>query len=54
MPPRAGLSSHTPGRHCEQAFQQLVWVLISILILLELATSYLYWAKIESAWPVFR
>lgn len=38
------------GRH----LQGLVWVLVSLLLLLYLAASYVYWAKIESVWPIFR
>ena len=34
--------------------RELVWVLISILLLLYLATSYFFWAKIEFAWPISR
>jgi len=34
--------------------RELVWLLILIQLLLYLATSYLYWAKTESAWPIFR
>jgi hypothetical protein len=34
--------------------QQLAWILIWVLISLYLATSYMLWAKIESAWPIFR
>jgi hypothetical protein len=42
------------GQNCDRSVQQLVWVLISILLLLYLAATYVYWAKIESAWPIFR
>jgi hypothetical protein len=41
-------------RMCERSVQQLVWILISILLISYLAASYLLWAKIESAWPIFR
>jgi hypothetical protein len=34
--------------------RELVWVLIAILLSLYIATSYVYWAKTESAWPIFR
>jgi hypothetical protein len=34
--------------------RELIWLLISILLLLYLATSYLFVAKIESVWPIFR
>jgi hypothetical protein len=34
--------------------RELVWVLIAILFSLYVATSYVYWAKTESAWPIFR
>ena len=37
-----------------RAVRELVWILISLLLLLFLATSYIFWAKIESAWPIFR
>ena len=37
----------------ERFERQLAWVLISILLLLYLLTSYVYWAKIECAWPIF-
>jgi hypothetical protein len=30
--------------------RELVWVLISILLLLYAATAYVYWAKTESFW----
>jgi hypothetical protein len=36
------------------ALQQLVWILISLLLSLYLATSYIFWAKATSAWPIFR
>ena len=36
----------------ERSVREVVWVLISILLLLYLVTSYVYWAKIESVWPV--
>ena len=39
---------------CDRFTRQLAWVLISILFLLYLLTGYVYWAKIESAWPIFR
>jgi hypothetical protein len=42
------------SRGTETDFQQLIWILILLLLLLYLATSYLCWAKIESAWPIFR
>ena len=32
--------------------RELIWVLISILLFLHLVTSYLFWAKLESAWPI--
>jgi hypothetical protein len=38
--------------NCPRATQALVWVLISILLLLYLASSYVYWAKVETL-PVF-
>jgi hypothetical protein len=38
----------------ERPLQELVWILISLLLLLYVAASYVYWAKIESAWPIFR
>ena len=41
-------------RNYSRAVQQLVWILILILLLLYLATGYVYWAKLESAWPIFR
>jgi hypothetical protein len=41
-------------RMCGRSVQQLVWILISILLLSYLAASYLLWAKLESAWPIFR
>ena len=41
---------HQPTSH--RFAQQLIWVLISILILLYLAASYVYWAKTRSAWPL--
>ena len=34
--------------------QQLIWVLISILLFLFLVTSYCFWAKLASAWPIAR
>ncbi|HZR20236.1 MAG TPA: hypothetical protein VFE51_23335 [Verrucomicrobiae bacterium] len=34
--------------------RELVWVLISILLSLYAATTYVYWAKIECSWPIFR
>ena len=37
-----------------RSFAQLVWVLIALLLLLYLGASYLFWAKTESAWPIFR
>ena len=36
------------------SIRQLVWVLISILLSLYVAASYVYWAKIESVWPILR
>jgi len=54
---RADREDWDSGR-CQHAaprlFYQLVWILITLLLLLYLATSYVYWAKIECAWPVFR
>jgi hypothetical protein len=46
--------SEQPGRSCDYSVPELVWVLIWIQILLYLATTYVFWAKIESAWPIFR
>lgn len=40
-------------RNNSHALQQLVWILISLLLSLYLATSYLFWAKATSAWPIF-
>jgi hypothetical protein len=37
-----------------RSLQELAWLLISILLSLYLATSYVFWAKTESAWPIFR
>jgi len=34
--------------------RQLFWVLVTALLFLYAATSYIYWAKIESTWPIFR
>jgi hypothetical protein len=31
--------------------RELVWVLISILLLLYILTTYVYWAKTGSVWP---
>jgi len=45
--------ARTPST-CSRFAGQLVWVLISILLLLYLLTSYVYWAKMESTWPIFR
>jgi hypothetical protein len=47
---------HVPwaNQQNDRTTQQLVWILISLLLLLYLATGYVFWAKIESAWPVFR
>jgi hypothetical protein len=39
---------------CDRLRRELIWVLISILLLLYLATSYLFVAKIESVWPISR
>jgi hypothetical protein len=48
-------SALKPGnRNYSRPLQQLAWILISLLLLLYLATSYVFWAKIESAWPIFR
>jgi hypothetical protein len=51
---RAASPSKQQGPNCNRSLQELVWVLIPILLCLYLATSYVYWAKIESAWPIFR
>jgi hypothetical protein len=48
-------SALKPGnRNYSRPLQELAWILISLLLLLYLATSYVFWAKIESAWPIFR
>lgn len=47
-------ASDREERALHRAFCQLVWVLIALLLLLYLGTSYLFWAKIESAWPIAR
>ena len=47
-------ASDREERAAHRAFCQLVWVLIALWLLLYLGTSYLFWAKIESAWPIFR
>jgi hypothetical protein len=41
-------------RNSDRPVQELVWILISLLLLLYLATSYVFWAKTEFAWPIFR
>ncbi len=41
-------------RNFDRSAQELVWILISLLLLLYLTTSYVFWAKIECAWPIFR
>jgi hypothetical protein len=51
---REGWDSGRCRHKSARLFYQLVWVLITLLLLLYLATSYVYWAKIESAWPIFR
>ena len=48
----ASISTQRRRNHA-RSVRELVWILISILVLLYLATSYIYWAKIESAWPIF-
>ena len=47
-----GSASHLKQRN--DALQQLVWILISLLLSLYLATSCIFWAKATSAWPIFR
>jgi hypothetical protein len=41
-------------KDCDRLRRELIWVLISILLFLYFATSYLFVAKIESAWPISR
>jgi len=63
-PPDPGIPEFRPGRIGKTNLAQheiharftreLVWVLVTILLSLYLATAYVYWAKIESAWPIFR
>jgi hypothetical protein len=37
-----------------RAFErELAWALIFVLLSLYVVTSYLYWAKTASAWPIF-
>ena len=38
----------------ERPKRQLIWVLISILLFLFFLTTYCFWAKLESAWPITR
>ena len=54
--PRPNGTSRSKGanQNRERLLQELVWILISLLLLLYVAASYIYWAKIESAWPIFR
>jgi len=52
-PERQNEVPRAPKRN-DRTTQELVWILISLLLLLYLATEYVFWAKIESTWPVFR
>ena len=54
LPPKHTLTSKSRDQTFSRFMGQLAWVLVYILLLLYLATSYVYWAKIESAWPIFR
>jgi hypothetical protein len=48
------MASKPPGWTSDRFAQQLIWVLISILLLLYLAATYVYWAKPEFTWPIPR
>jgi hypothetical protein len=50
---RTSSASKHGGGSYSHSLQELVWILISLLLLLYLATSYVFWAKTESAWPIF-
>ena len=52
--PATGLAPEQRSLLGARLKQELIWVLISILLLLYLAASYLYWAKSGSAWPISR
>jgi hypothetical protein len=53
-PANVALASNQRKQSCERLKQELIWVLISILLFLFLVTSYCFWAKLESAWPIAR
>jgi len=45
------LASKPGVQSCDRRAQELVWILILFLIFLYVAGSYLFWARVECAWP---